>query len=115
MRLNRTSDWTAYIDEIVKSINDSKHRGLYGLIPSHVNNEDGNYVIQRFRQEFGPPEDMLNSEGQENLKKAFYKKNSNKLFKVGALVMPDVDISRKIIKSYHPKVSSSCQLKEIIF
>ena len=70
-----------------------------------MNNEDGNYVIQRFRQEFGPPEDPLTSEDQENIKKSFYEDRNNKLFKEGALVMPDVEFSKKIIKSYHPKVS----------
>ena len=75
------------------------------MIPSHVQDEDGNFVIKDFREKYGPPEATLNDKEQESLKQKFYSQKKNQFFKVNSLVMPDVDISRKIIKSYHPKVS----------
>ena len=60
LRQNHTKDWIASVGKVIKGINQSKHKSIFGLRPFDVNDPlEGTFIIQRAREKFGDPVDKI--------------------------------------------------------
>ena len=100
----------------MNSINDSSHKGIYGLHPKDVDGRgQGEFTLELLRRRFAPTDHLLSKEEQKKLENDFLSKPKNKLLRIGNYCLADVDFSSKFSKGTTPKRALVCIIKAIDF
>ena len=117
LRQNHTSKWSKAIDGIISALNDSRHSGIYGLLPSQVDKPiSGDILLKTAQDRFGSPQSGLSEQEQKEYKDEFYSNSENhKYYRPGQIVLADIAFSKKILKGHNLKRGVLCKILKLDF